>query len=291
MATVQIGLGTAHFGHEYGLAEHQGRTPISEVSRILERGRELGADLIDTARSYGESEQVLGSLAIGESGYKIVTKVPAIAPGVHARSYVRSCVDESLRALNADRLYGVLLHRADDCLIEDGAAASALTELRDEGIIDRVGLSVYTAAEIERALAVWKFDLIQLPLSVFDQRLLESDIVQHLIDQGVEVHVRSVFLQGSLLMAPDRLPDHLSGLAAPLARWRMELGSRGVTPLEGALGFLAARTEAARAIVGVRSVAEFEEVWEAVTNPIADLPYEDFAVHDSALVDPRQWLA
>ena len=289
MTRVQIGLGAAHFGQEYGLGGERRRTSTSEVSRILVRGHELGVDLIDTAHSYGESEQVLGSLVPGGSGFKTVTKVPAIPSDADVPGYVRSSLDESLRRLSTNRLYGLLLHRADDCMAQDGAAARALLRIQDEGIVERVGVSIYSAAEIERALSVFEFDLIQVPLSVFDQRLLESDILQRLIDRGVEIHARSAFLQGAILMSPERLPDHLANLRAPLARWRADLGARGLTPLQAALGFLASRTELARVIVGVRTAKELEEVWEAVTNPVSDLPYVDYAVHDSDLIDPRRW--
>ena len=131
------------------------------------------------------------------------------------------------------RLYGLLAHDAKDLLGTTGDAIwQTMEELRAEQRVVRVGASVYNGGQIDAMLQRYPIDLVQLPLSVLDQRLIQSGHLDRLAERNIEVHVRSVFLQGALLMSPDRLPPHLAGLRPCLEQISERAAVLGISPLQ-----------------------------------------------------------
>ena len=141
--------------------------------------------------------------------------------------------------MQAPKLDGFLLHRASDLLASEGNELLYwLESLRDRGLVDRIGVSIYDASEIE-GLPLDRLQLVQLPLSIYDQRLITDGTVGRLKDLGIAVHVRSVLLQGLLLQSPHNWPDHFSlAFRDHHTRWLNYLHQEGLSQMEGALGFV-----------------------------------------------------
>ncbi len=280
---MKLGLGTAQFGTDYGVSATAGRTSAEEVAHILGDARRCGVRVIDTAPGYGESERVLG--VAGVFGFDVVTKVPA---GTDADG-LEATFRRSLGLLGISRAYGLLAHSVDD-LIGDGGPElyERMQELKASGEVGKVGASVYTGVQIDVLLARYELDLIQVPVNVFDQRLVRDGHLAELQRRGVEVHARSAFLQGLLLMEPDATPAYFEPWREMLGAYREWLGTRGLTSVQAALGFVVGLPEVDVVVVGVNDDAQFQRLC-TLASPLPAEEFAGWARDDAALLDPSRW--
>jgi len=286
--TPQLSLGTVQFGMPYGITNHAGQVPEAEVCRILALAAASGIDLFDTAQGYGTAETVLGRCWPKDAPRRLISKLPAGAP---RQSWEEKLLN-SLQRLQSSHLDGFLLHRASDLLSPDGEALlSWLEGLRHRGLVERIGVSIYDAYELE-GLPLDRLQIVQLPLSIYDQRLIRNGTVGRLQDLGIAVHVRSVFLQGLLLQSPQCWATHLSpALRRHHERWLECLNQEAINPLSGALGFIKVCEGIEAVLVGVLSVNELVEVlhaWNQPNSVPADL-VRSWAWDNHADLDPRCW--
>lgn len=276
----KLGLGTVQFGQAYGISNRRGQVAAEDVARILSLAAESGIRLLDTAANYGEAEAVLGRR--DTRPFRIVTKTIGVRHGVEA---VIARARQSAAALKADTL---LVHAASDLAGPDGDALwRALLGLRDDGTFRKIGLSVYVADNPESLAKRYRPDVIQLPFSMLDQRLLADGTLAALNDLGVEIHARSLFLQGLLFL--DELPEKLRYAAPQLARVKAKIREAGASPLAAALGFVLARPEIAFGLVGVTSTDELQDIIAAARAPLPDLDWASFALADENLLTPSLW--
>lgn len=284
----QLCLGTVQFGLPYGITNQAGQVPAAEVRRILDLAAASGISLLDTAQAYGTAESVLGRCWPTDAPRRLISKLPAGAP---RQSWEESLIT-SLKRLQASKLEGFLLHRASDLLAPDGEALLDWLEgLRDRGLVERIGVSIYDASELE-GLPLDHLQLVQLPLSVYDQRLIRDGTVDRLQDLGIAVHVRSVLLQGLLLQSPNQWPDHLSvSFRDHHARWLEHLHQEGRSPLAGALGLVRACEGVEAVLVGVVSGQELAQVLLAWSQAEASPPEAPlgWAWENAGDLDPRRW--
>jgi aryl-alcohol dehydrogenase-like predicted oxidoreductase len=292
---MKLALGTVQFGLRYGVANTTGQPAEAEVADILLHAAGAGVEVLDTARLYGDSEAVLGRRLPADHRFKIVTKTPKFTgiDGASAATALKAAFAESCQRLRLPRVYGLLAHDTNDLLGTEGDAIwRAMQELREEQRVIRIGVSVYNAAQIDALLQRYPIDLVQLPLSVLDQRLIQSGHLDRLAEQNVEVHVRSVFLQGALLMPPDRLPPHLAGLRPRLEQISARAAGLRISPLQAALRFVSGLKQVAAVVCGVDSLAQFDQLAAAMEHPEVALSIEDAAAcacNDIQLLDPSQW--
>ncbi|HEX5375610.1 MAG TPA: aldo/keto reductase [Solirubrobacterales bacterium] len=289
-----LGLGTVQLGLPYGVSNHTGQPSEDEAAAILASALNSGIRTIDTAPAYGESEELLGRLLPAGAAVRIVTKTPPLAGGNVSEvecDAVRRSAERSLERLRRDDLDALLVHHGSDLALPGGERlAGTLVELRDSGIVQRLGASVYDRPELDAARERLPLDLVQLPLNAFDQRLLRDGTLEGLRRDGIEVHVRSSFLQGLLLMDPGQLPAHLAAAEQPLRRFHEERLRAGLGPIEAALGFVDGAPGVGVTLVGTNSVAELEQCVTALRGrPGPAMDYASLAVDDPNLIDPRRW--
>lgn len=286
----RIGLGTVQWGMDYGVANRDGRTPPEEVARILAAGRVAGLRVLDTAALYGEAESVLGEQDL--SGLQVVTKTPryAHAPITDADADdLKATLARSLVRLRLPVVHGLLAHHAEDLLAPGGERLiDALRALRDEGKVARIGVSVYDGAQIDAVLARFTPDLVQLPLNVFDQRLIADGSLARLAELGVEIHVRSVFLQGLLLMPPDSAPAFFDPWREQLHAWHAACAARNVLPQQAALAFVCDLPEVSCCLIGVQSLVQLEQSLAGL-DEVPAFDAAPFACSDPALLNPVNW--
>lgn len=276
---MRLGLGTAQFGLAYGVSNTRGQISPANAAAILERAAQAGIAVLDTAANYGEAENILTTL--DTVPFRIVTKTASVKDGVEA---VVARAHRSAESLKADTL---LVHAAAD--LEEPALWPALQRLKAEGIFSRIGISAYVADDPAALVARFKPDVMQLPFSLLDQRLLRDGSLARLADEGVEIHARSLFLQGLLLMPPQALPDHLKTAAPHMAALRARLTEAGCSVLSAALGFVLGRQEVKIGLVGVTSLPELEEILGAATRPLPALDWNACALDDARILTPSLW--
>jgi aryl-alcohol dehydrogenase-like predicted oxidoreductase len=200
---------------------------------------------------------------------------------------------ESLRRLRVGSVYGLLEHDPERLLgARGGEVFAAMSALRDAGMTERIGVSVYSKDQLDAILDRYTIDLVQVPISVFDQRLLQGGTLRDVHAAGIEVHARSVLLQGLVGMMPDRLPGFLAGLSPPLRRLAELAEQNRLTPLAAAVAFVLDLTEVDVVLCGVEDQVQLREVLGASQVHLDTEQRDGFrelAVSDPGLIDPSRW--
>ncbi len=273
---MKLGLGTVQFGLDYGISNQGGVTPPAEVAKMLALAAREGVHCLDTAPAYASSEEVLGASLAPEDDFEIVTKT------LKGASSVEATLRRSLERLHRPSVYGLLVHDADSL---DAPMFAELQRVKDLGLVRKIGVSVYTGAQIDSTLERFRIDLVQAPVSLVDQRLLHGGQLDRLKERGVEIHARSVFLQGLLLMEPASLPAHFAGVRPKLQALRDRFGSM----LEASLGWVLSLPQVDRAIVGATTVRELEQLIAAARAPAAIEGASALAWSDENVLNPARW--
>lgn len=284
----RIALGTAQFGLPYGVANRRGQVGRADLTAILARAQAAGIDTLDTAMAYGDSEQRLGERGVGQ--WRVITKLPEFPVSCSdAAAWARACVQGSLAKLRLARLGAVLLHRPLQLLGPQGPALhTALLALKDEGLVEKIGISIYSPADLDALWHRFQPELVQAPLNVLDRRLLTSGWMARMHAEGTEIHARSVFLQGLLLMDAASRPAMFSRWQPLWDRWTRWLSEASVSPLHACLGLALSRPEVSRVVIGVDSLEQLEEILGAAVdaNPV---PPSELVCDDADLLDPSRW--
>ena len=288
----QLALGTAQFGLDYGITNLDGQVSPAEADAMLAAAWQGGVRMLDTAQAYGSSEASLGEAFARhpKRDWRVVTKtLPLRLAAIDAAAIAR--VDQafqgSLQALGT--VDTLLVHHAQDLLVPGGEALHAwLQRQREEGRVRRIGVSIYDGAQALELQKRHAFDVVQLPASVADQGLLLDGTVARLADAGVEIHVRSLYLQGLLLAEPGfvaaRFPTH----SAWTQRFRDECRNRGLTAVQACLSFFRSNPAFTVAVLGATSAAEVGDTlaaWESAP----PMDWSGWAVDNPGVTDPRQW--
>lgn len=292
---MKLGLGTVQFGLKYGITNHKGQTSAREVGNCLAYADAERITLIDTAALYGNAEQVIGEMLPRPHRFRIITKTRPLQPELplpEALNSVMAGVHQSLNLLKEHRLAGLLIHRPDDLLGPNGDALfNCLDEMKSDGIIEKIGVSLYTPNEVLAVLARYPVDLVQLPLNPLDQRHLTRGTLAALEEAGVEIHIRSAFLQGLLLADPATPHGGAEALAPFIQSWQALLKRENIAPITACLGFLKGIPQISIAVCGATNLAEWQAI-VAAYHSTPDIPTKLFkylAVADDNLIDPRYW--
>lgn len=285
---MKLALGTVQFGLEYGIANSQGKVTHEQAKLILDRAKNNNIDTLDTAISYGDSEEVLGN--IGVIDWRIVSKLPVVPDDcANIRLWLNKLVDTSLKKLNVDCLDGLLLHRSQQLLVETGKELyQELQLLKSIGKVKKIGVSIYDPIELDEICSQYKIDIVQSPLNVVDRRLVQSGWLRRLSKLGVELHVRSVFLQGLLLLPKSKRPQIFNHWESLWSNWDQWLIESNVTPLQACLQYVLSFSEIKKVIVGVDSVCQLEEIIHASNTSFLEVP-ENIHSADINLVNPARW--
>lgn len=287
-----ICLGTVQFGLDYGIANSTGQVAEAEVRTILDTARESGISMLDTASDYGMSEAVLGTVAAARH-FRIATKVPRLRAGDDPLRHVAQSFCVSLERLGTDRVAALMVHDADDLLGPDGAALWAgLERERGAGRCGAIGASVYDGCQIDALLDRFPIEIMQLPLNPLDDRLFVGGQIDRLVGAGVEIHARSLFLQGVLLMTPVAIPAHLSGLTGAVTRLQSAWRAAGLTPIEGILAWAFSQSPLSALVFGVSSDVELRELISAMRRATVHRQHSgpvDLPEIDPRLLNPARW--
>jgi len=285
---MRLAIGTAQFGLPYGIANQAGQVSRKEVSAMLQLAVSNGIDTLDTAIAYGESEVALGQA--GTQGFNVVTKLPALPDDcLDVISWVMEQVDASITRLGVSSVYALLLHRPEQLLGPHGKELyEALYALKECGKVQKVGVSIYNPLELDALTRLFHFDLVQAPFNIIDTRLYRTGWLERLKDDEVEIHTRSAFLQGLLLMAEGGVPSKFTPWSDLFKRWHIWLAEHHVSALQACLAFSLSFPEIDRVIVGADSVDQLFQIIKAscLTLP-GNLP--DLYCEAEHLINPSCW--
>lgn len=206
-------LGTVQLGMNYGIANNQGKPDEEKSFSILRTALTGGVTWLDTARGYGNSEEVIGRFLKSWQGPMpgIVTKIPKLQGSTpyELERFATESIEQSLQALGVNKVDAVMLHGATDPAVHGVACVNAVKAVMDHGYTDQVGVSIYTGEDIQNMLQYDIFSVTQVPMSIFDQRLIVGGWIDRLREREYTVFVRSVFLQGLFFLDPDTISDSI----------------------------------------------------------------------------------
>lgn len=285
----KLALGSANFGLDYGVANNSGRIAESELANILLFAQDSRIEVVDTAQAYGNSEARIGSLC-DDRQFKFVTKIGAEVANGSRNQNVTSSVNQSCRRLNQSRLYAVMLHRPEVLLGNQGSeVVRELELLKEQGIVSKVGVSIYSPKILTAISRVFEVDIVQVPFNLFDQKIVSSGWSEKLKSNGVEIHTRSVFLQGLLLMQRSGLPDYfMKHWPAHFEAWYTFLNSNRADAVEVALKFALHQDWIDRIVVGVDSVSQLEALVE-IEKSLEPIDFPTLGCNDPNLINPSNW--
>ena len=277
----RLGIGTVQFGQAYGVSNRRGQVSETDARAIVARADAAGVCLLDTAANYGKAEQILSQIDTG--GFRIVTKTISARNGVGA---VIARARKSVKILG--RVDLLLVHAVADLLGPSGEALwRALRGLKDEGLVGGIGISAYVADDPAALAERFRPDAMQVPFSLLDQRLLQDGSLARLKDLGVEVHARSIFLQGLLFL--EKPPRKLHHVMPQLQMVRGLVASANASLLAAAVGFVLSRPEVDVAVTGVTSLRELDEILAAAAAPPPPLDWAACALDDARVLTPSLW--
>ena len=284
----RLALGTVQFGLPYGIANQTGQVFRSEAKAMLQLALANGIDTLDTAIAYGDSEACLGG--VGTQGFKVVTKLPELPEDCgDVRNWVNQQVSTSLSRLGVTKIYGLLVHQSEQLLGSNGAALyQALQALKESGQVQKVGVSIYSPSELDALIPHYYSDLVQAPFNLIDRRIYSTGWMKRLKDNGVEIHIRSVFLQGLLLMKPEERPSKFKPWKNVFDTYDCWLTSENLSPIEATLNYVNSLEFVDRVIIGVDSQNHLQQIFDVFGRPIPAPPvFINGNVED--LINPSKW--
>ena len=291
----QLCLGTAQFGLKYGVTNHVGKVSEADVGALLFQAQQAGFSFLDTAQAYGNAEAVLGRQLPSNHRFRLISKLPAQTQSVFSSQSVHiweEAVCASCKHLGVSRLNALLLHSPSDLSKPGGEYLEAwLLSLRERGVVERLGVSIYSAQDLD-GLNPNLLDLVQLPLSLYDQRLLQDGTLAQLRARGTAIHARSLYLQGLLLTPSTQWPQWVNPEVRAHQHALESLAKKcGCRLIDLALGFAREQKDLEAIVLGVCSVQELSELLQAwgASNPWKKGEWRHWSLQYPSILDPRLW--
>ncbi len=282
----KIGIGTANFGSQYGVNKKQ----IFKVSakKILNISKKNRINLIDTASEYPGAEEILGDLNI--SKFKIVTKIKI--PNNFLKKDITKIENKffaSLKKLKVKRVYALLIQNCDELLNSNGKYLyDFFLRLKKKGLILKLGFSVYSTKTLSNLNKKFKYDIIQIPINILNQKFLEKNLLKNLKKKNVEIHSRSSFLQGLLLMNENSLPKKFLNYKNILTEFNSFLKKNNYEKLSFLLNFSFNIKYIDYVIIGIDNSNQLKKL--ILFSKKNNINFKKFNFKfDSKLVDPRLW--
>jgi aryl-alcohol dehydrogenase-like predicted oxidoreductase len=278
----KISIGTVQFGLEYGINNTKGQTTRDEVSKILKRCKEVGIKHIDTAAAYGSAENVLGEVIQSEglsNSFQITTKYKG-----DGNNNLSLSTRESLHRLKVYNLHCQMFHSYQDF-------KNAEDFIKPDNV-DKIGVSVYTNEELLDAIKDPKIIVVQCPFNLLDNHSVRGESLEKAKEMGVEVQVRSVFLQGLFFKDRNNLPLELISLKDPLEKLDQICFENEISMSELALGYCLSKDYIDKVVIGVDSIEQLNMNIEAITSPLPKFILEEIdkiTVINQKLLNPTYW--
>ncbi len=292
-------LGTAQLGLDYGIANKSGKPEENKAFEIMKYAAENGINYFDTAYSYGNSETTIGKFLNTYETYKnkinIITKIPSLKKEKLNEKNISNRFFESLNRLGQKSIYCYMVHDFNDIVDNCNVINKIFLKFKDEGLIKKIGVSIYDKSQINFLLKNYNFDLIQIPINIFDQRLLMNDILVDLKKRGIEIYARSVFLQGLIFLDKYNLPSKFKSIKKQLEKLNKISLKYNLSKEEIALLFVNTINEIDKIVIGVEKISQLQRNVKILGkserfNKIKTLiNFEDFSIEDTNITDPRKW--
>lgn len=292
---MKIALGTVQFGLKYGLSNKKGQVSSGEVSRILSLAKNLSIDTLDTAYLYGQAEAVLGQQEKIHN-FRIFSKTEKILGDIVEDADIKKfdkAFHDSLKKLNADKISGLMLHQAEDLLKEGGLKLYEwFSGLKNQGKLDKIGISVYHPKTLQKIMNRHDLDIVQLPTNLMDQRFKERGLIEKMKNKNVEIHARSLYLQGLLLEQESEVDSFFDPVKSIFKQLDEVCAQHNMSRLQLCLAY-GLHLGVDRLVIGVTSTEQLKEA--AVSYDIiqqkdlSSINFDAFKQNEEKYILPYEW--
>ena len=282
---MKIALGTVQFRINYGVSNTSGQTSQNQIQQIIELAKTASITTIDTASAYGDAEARLGQC--GLSSFKVVSKVKPITSQSNVNDYVTYDLDKTLKDLQLPAIYGLLLHNAQD-FNHYPELTAILKNKKAQGLVEKIGLSLYSPTQVSDEMLCFA-DLVQIPVNIFDQRFIKTGVLDRLKSKNIEVHTRSAFLQGLLLMSEGDWPAYFNPIKPQLEQFHQLAKKLNISPLSLALNYVINITQIDKVVVGINNLAQLEDILINIDNQNYDIDFGEISLQDERFINPANW--
>jgi len=285
----KICIGSANFGFNYGYKSSLIKK--NDLKKIISKAKRDKIHFIDTAVSYKNSEKRIGELT--DAYFKIITKIPKIPENVvNLKKWLENKTNNSLFKLKREKIYAILIHNSKDLgnKKKSKIILEHLESLKKKNIIKKIGVSVYNIKELKKSFNVYKFDIVQFPFNIFDNRIENSKYILKLKSQKVELHARSIFLQGLLLEDSSKINKKFYKYKKIILKFEKWIKKKNISKIEACINHVFSSKIIDKIIVGLTTYSQFEELIKILNkkkNNSAKIP--KFKNINPGLLDPRTW--
>lgn len=287
---VKFIIGTANFGQSYGLSKF--KVKKKELKKILNNSKKKNIKFLDTAIDYNITNNYIKSINL--SDFNIITKIKL--PTFQKKKFIDSVpnlIIKEMRKFRVKKISGLLIHNLEDLRskIYGKAFLKKILELKKEKIVSKVGVSIYEPRDLSLIFSTFVPDIIQIPISIFDQRFLKKNFLKKLSKRNIAIHARSIFLQGLLLKNPKQIKKLKINnlLKEKIIYFNSWCESKKITPLEASINFIKKNKQIDKIILGIDSNIQLNDVIKAYYKKINIENFDIFSVENKFLIDPRRW--
>ena len=281
-------FGTANFVNNYGILKKKNNFPQKKIKNILELLKKNKINNIDTAISYKNVEKKIGHFNL--KSFSIFTKLPKLPKKcIDIKKWSLMNINYSLNNLNKKRLPGVFIHHSEDLIGKNKIKLyEALIFLKRKKLINKIGVSIYNFNTLDKILNEFKIDMIQVPFNILDRRLITKNYLNKIKKKKIQIHVRSIFLQGILLTNIKKMPKKFLKWKNLFKAWHTWLERNRLSKLQACLNFILSFKQIDLIIFGACSKTQIEQIINTVNRSTKLYP-KNIISNNLQLIDPRQW--
>ncbi len=298
----KITLGTAQLGFPYGIANQIGEISSINATEILRQSINMKINSFDTAPNYGKSEELIGKFIqkTKNDSIKITTKIPRIILGNKEKinssvyNFINQSIKNSSKKLEMEKIPICLLHNPKDMKLFRDDISSTFSKLKKENKIKLSGVSVYTIEDIKEFLNQNELDVIQIPINIFNSKIINSNILSELKKNNKIIFARSIYLQGLFFLNPKKLPIHLEKVKSKLEILHELSKEYGRSVEDIAFSFIRDMSEVDSMIIGVESLNQLKNNIKLLNSPplndkLVNKIYREFNNISEEIVNPSLW--
>ncbi len=276
-------LGSAQWGLNYGISNTYGKPKKREIQEIIDIADNKNIHYVDTAYLYGDSEKRVGSLCSDK--FKIITK---INPNSN-EFIIENLVNRSLKRLERKKVYGCLIHNVD-ILIDNPHLWSELVHEKEKGKIEKIGCSFYEPYQLEKILSLKILpDIVQIPFSILDRKF--EKYFSELKRKKIEIHIRSVFLQGLYFLDTNSLSEKFTSIKEPLKKIEQLCDENFINKLDLCLAYVSNNSLVDYIVIGVQNKEQLIQIIRSKSKLPKTLMKEvsSIQIKDNKMLNPTKW--
>jgi len=285
---MKIALGTANFGQKYGLSKKNIKSN-TKIKKILKFSNNSNIKLIDTSDNYGSSEALLGKNNL--KNFKVITKLKISdneKKSDDLEDIIFEKIEQSLFKLNIKKLYAILLHNSNDLKgNKKYKLIKILKKLKKKNLVSKIGISIYDPKELDFIWPFWKPDIVQCPFNIVDKRIYESGWLNRLKKNKIEIHVRSIFLQGLLLKNKKSIPKKFKKWENIFKELNSYCDDENILKIQVCINFIKSFKKISYVVIGFENILQIKKIIKYFNNK--KKKYPSLICGDAKLINPQLW--